>query len=250
MSTSVHDAPRAVRMRVHTVLRGALACALACLGFLGVACAQWGGAEIPTTWQFATHEHFLRSPEIRQSLIRGDLEGARRAAQDVAEHADPTELPASAVGLLDETRARALELSQASSIAEAASASARMAASCGACHAEGDVGPRYLLGAPPATIVAADRHGEALSWSVTRLWQGLVAPSDSAWGLGIQGLESTPIAEEQLETLGIEASWAEPQLSAFQDLVREAHAPRMTQDRVAFFARVLTTCANCHEAFP
>jgi cytochrome c553 len=221
-------------------------CLLAGVPLIAMACAQVGGINIPATWEFQSHQHFLRSSEIRQSLIHGDLAGARRAAVTVAEHSAPTELPSRAGGLLDETRSHARDLAAAASITEASIAAGAMAASCGACHTEGRVGPRYVLGPTPARPEAGE-HGQTFSWALARLWQGLVAPSDSAWGLGLEGLRSATLTDQELETLGIDVSWVEEPLTAFRALVAASEEAGGAADRPAFFARAVTACANCHE---
>jgi cytochrome c553 len=100
--------------------------------------------------------------------------------------------------------------------------------------------PRPKLAEPTDQRSRMHRH----EWAVDRLWEGLIAPSDSSWAEGADVLESAPFMPqlavreggEAIETLG-------QRLHAFG---RRAAAESSAEGRAKLYGELLTTCASCH----
>ncbi len=214
------------------------------LGSLG--CAYYGGVQERPTWTFTTHRHFGLSVEVRASVLMGDLDAARVAARRVESHPTPSESPPELLPYLNATRRAAGRVAAATTISDAATAAAEMARSCGACHTAGSVGPRFVLGPPPEQPTDLG-HPRKQLWAVVRLWQGLVAPSDSAWSLGARTLAELPLDASTLARLGGPPADAPALAARMRSLVEQAGSRRDPYSRAEVVAGFLTTCGECHQ---
>ena len=78
-------------------------------------------------------EHFTRGAEIRDAVIRADLEAVRAPARWLAEHPQE-DLPLSAQPNIAEMQRLAAEVAAASDLVQASRGMAQLAAACGSCH--------------------------------------------------------------------------------------------------------------------
>jgi cytochrome c553 len=86
-----------------------------------------------------------------------------------------------------------------------------------------------------------DRH----AWAADRMWEGLIAPSDAAWHEGVSELATVPSkAPKEQPALAPEFVRELREVRALGAEARRAHD---ASGRAALYARVLTTCAGCHE---
>jgi hypothetical protein len=75
------------------------------------------------------------------------------------------------------------------------------------------------------------------------MWEGLTAPSDSAWQAGAEALANLPLEAPK--------SVHEPQVAAalreVRDLGQRALDATSLKDRADAYGLFLSTCANCHQ---
>lgn len=184
-------------------------------------------------------DHALRGIAIRDAVVRGDVGLARDGARALAELPIATEPDADRRHLLDAMNAALRETSDARDTTEAAARVARVASTCGRCHAA-SVGPRPSdAPPPPSTSTPAERMARH-QWAAARLWEGLAAPSDEAWDRGAYMLLDAP--------LGTLPDGGTPELLArVHDLGQEALRARTTTERVRVYGALLARCGTCHE---
>lgn len=189
--------------------------------------------------------HYQRVGAIQQAIIAGDLHIAHNNALWVARNR-PADLPAAAASHADRMEAAAQAVANAPSLDEAATATARMGAVCGACHSALSRGPQYAH--PNEAPLASDTVHTQMTlhlWSLTRMWDGLTGPSDESWTHGALGLNTTPHYQEHIVEGGAPAERMAQQLHALGQ--RAAMAP--AADRPDVYGRFLGTCAGCHAHF-
>lgn len=183
--------------------------------------------------------HAWKGVLVRDAVIRGDLEAARRAASELADHATRSE-PAKG-----ELVAPAQRVAAAQDVHEAAASFAALAERCGACHARIG-GPRSRPALPPPPSLAVVPRMRRHQWAAARLWEGLVAPSDEAWTSGAQVLSDAPLDLEPLPD-----RTAVPEITALSNAVHDLglDATRATEvaQRVRVYGALLDTCSTCHQ---
>ena len=189
-------------------------------------------------------EHFARTLRMREAVIHGDLERARRESRALAARDMPANFPERWKPFIDELRAAALIGADVETLARAGDAVARIATTCGDCHrALG--GPTFTVGEPPPLAPTVKASMARHAWSADRLWMGLVQPSDDAWSKGSVALTDAPLLAP------------EPR-PAQQDLARRVHALgeraqtltglAKAPQRTALVGELLATGAGCHSA--
>jgi len=164
--------------------------------------------------------HYGRFGEIQSSLIMGDLEAARGAAQSLAQRPFP---PTTTVWV-DALKAAANEIATASDLDAATQASGTLVQSCGSCHAELGAKPnvRFVAGAPSGDS-RADHMSRGL-WAVDQLMDGMVSGDNEYWMNGARVLAD----DENLSALGNQVMAA------------------MGDQRAVVYGWVLKGCADCH----
>jgi cytochrome c553 len=202
-------------------------------------CTQASAGNDPADRGLAKHRMRQQLRDLRtieRLLVSGDLEKAKLIAfmleppLDVAETNEGRDLQL-AVGAL--RNARTLD--------EAIYAETRIAAACAHCHVKVQKLPAFRppTGAPPdrPTIDAQmARH----VWACDRMWEGMVAASDSHWRAGAYVLATSPLTS---------TSDVAPALARrLQVLGRAAldKPPSTLEGRSIAFAQMLATCTACH----
>lgn len=189
------------------------------------------------------HAHFHDALLIRQAVVAGRPEQAVGPARVLSVIENDETLPASWHGFVSQMQAAARRVGNATSVEQAAAATADLALTCGQCHQKLG-GPGVANEVPPATGTTMEAWMKRHLWASERLWEGLVVPSDEAWSAGAQAFaRSFP---EQL--------WVDEGSQgrrAAEDLARlVAKAPQLTDSerRAALYAELLVTCGTCHRA--
>jgi cytochrome c553 len=187
--------------------------------------------------------HYTQVGQVQQAVVKGDLEAARAPAQWLAEHPEHPDLPQGVKSPMEDMRAQARSVVRAVDLADAARATAEMAAACGRCHRLAGAGP------DPETWTMAPPGADALRqmarhlWAVDRMWEGLVAPSDRLWRQGATALIDDPLFQG--------GGQASPDVAR---LAREVHdlgvtaSGRDPDGRAGVYGRLLATCVTCHRA--
>jgi hypothetical protein len=211
------------------------------LPFALAACALLGRSQ-PTLREHMD-AHLARAEAARSAVIQGDLEGARTAAEWLAEHPQHPELPKGERSPMEDLRAFSRCIVRTDQLEDAARATAEVAASCGRCHVATEAGPRFGTAPMPQTGSSVPGHMRRHDWAAERMWEALVSSSDELWDQGATALTADPLV------LGGSTD-ANPQANA---LAREVHdlgtsAIGLEPDhRAAVYGRLLVTCVRCHE---
>jgi cytochrome c553 len=192
--------------------------------------------------------HYQRVGVAQSDVILGDLDGVRGAARWLAAHADTAGLPARALPWADSLRAVARDAARAASLRDAALAVSRMGATCGSCHLASGAGPRIaVVSRPESSAVAVTDRMLQHFWGADRLWDGLVAPSDTSWREGARALADPASYEPLLGAAGERAGDARVRAAALRALGARAIGAATQDARAQVYGEVLATCVECHQ---
>ncbi len=186
--------------------------------------------------------HYTQVGMVQDAVVRGDLEAAREPARWLAEHPQHPDLPQGVKSPMEDMRMHARSVMRSVDVADAARATAEMAAACGRCHQATGAGPDPVLWTMAPAGQSAPRQMERHLWAVQRMWEGLVAPSDRQWQQGATALVDDPLFQEANVGGGPEVA----------KLAREVHDLGVTalqrgpDARAGVYGRLLSTCVTCH----
>jgi len=198
----------------------------------------------PTRGQMISH--FELALHARSFAILGRVGDFRRVAEALADLEPAHDLPAEVILQLGPMRWEAREGARASTIEEAATATARVAQTCGDCHTANDVplADRFTVGGPPPAG-SGERHMIGLAWTSRLLWDGLIAPSNRTWYAGAEALMELGALPR-----GLDGHLSPGRLEAASRLLgglgEEALRTDDPDERVRIAARIWSTCAGCH----
>jgi len=190
--------------------------------------------------------HYRAVVRVYDAVIAGDLEAARTAAIDIWGMPTPSGMPAGGVQIADWVQRQGRRVAQATSLDEAARASAAMLTLCGDCHAT--VGVRIATAEPPRPDVGGIvGHMLGHQRAVEALVEGLVAPSSMRWRAGADLLGELPLDSDELpDDPGLTAAVRRAEAEVHAVSVDAIAAPDNTT-RTAVFGRLIGTCAGCHQ---
>jgi cytochrome c553 len=194
-------------------------------------------------------EHFVIASYARDAVITDHLGALRRALGALADYKYEHVAPGSWQPWIAKLQAAARPGAGAETLEEAARATASTAAVCGECHMASANGPHFTAdyaadGDGGLSNTLSDRM-ERHVWAANRMWEGLIAPSDVAWRAGSNELASLPLkAPKEKPPLAPGFVRELRQLRELGDRARGATEPA---ERVQIYARLLTSCAQCHE---
>ncbi|MCC7007431.1 MAG: hypothetical protein IT184_01300 [Acidobacteria bacterium] len=210
----------------------------------GVVHAQ-GAASLPERRAEMAH-HFLQITKVHEAVIRGDLAAVRPPARELAEIELPAGLPPTSQPFLFPIRVAGRRAAEATNLAQAARATATLFAECGECHRTAGVRPAIARRATPDVGGLVGHMLEHLQ-AVHLLEQGLFVPSSTDWQLGAERLETAPLAAADLppdHRLTKEIRAAETRV---HKAAARAAAADTAPERVAAYAVILGSCAECHQ---
>lgn len=210
------------------------------------ACASTPEREGVTANQAHMYAHFDRTREVHDALVRGNLEGARRGAQWLATHQDADKLPDGSEQFATLMRAKAMQVSYASELPEAAMAAAQMASACGGCHEKHSVAPRFLVGAPPPAGSGAKAEMALHVWASEQMWHGLVGLDDYAWTSGASALTKGWLSPGDVVTDQDAHERVRELVQQVYRLGTRAGTVEDPQGRAEVYGEFLTTCIDCH----
>lgn len=191
-------------------------------------------------------EHFSTAKAMQEAVIRGDLDDARKAAKWMADHQTDAGIPASRASLVTAIKGLAQVAAEAPQLNVASSAVARMAATCGTCHASMQAKlPLDEMRKPdPGSDPAA--HMRNHQGAVDYMYHGLTAPSDEAWEKGADALSTATL---MTKLAGADANSTQ-RMAALEARVHEladrARRVSGTTGRAAIYAELLSGCGECH----
>ena len=188
--------------------------------------------------------HFKDALLIRQAVIAGTPEQAANPATVLALIDNLDDLPPGWRESVGHMQQIARRITDSTSSAQAAAATADLGVACGQCHSQ-QGGPAVSSEPPPAEGTSVEQRMRRHAWATDRLWEGLVVPSSEAWNAGSKALVEAPFPPEVLQRGGLHARSA---ASDFKKLVAQAPSKKTAEERAALYAELLMTCGTCHRA--
>lgn len=183
-------------------------------------------------------EHLQSARDMQQAIAQGRLPQAHELAEWFANH--PLDEP---------MRRAALRIANAPDIATAGAELGTFGKACASCHVATNAKPTFTYGPPPRERETEDSIAaqmERHQWAATRLWEGLIGPSEHEWLEGATVLAVDKIDVTKL-TSGTSNSNAAALGERLQQQARDAQTLRGTTGRAEFYGRMMSTCAACHQ---
>ncbi len=188
--------------------------------------------------------HFQDALLIRKAVIEGTPERASEPAQVFVDLGDLGSLPHGWQGFVERMQDAARRITNSTSSAQTAAATADLGVSCGMCHEEHG-GPKPSNEPQPVTGTSLTSRMQRHVWATERLWEGLYVPSGDAWNAGAKALGTEPFPKELLKSGGVHLRSA---ASDFGKLAAKALTRKTVDERAALYAEMLVTCGACHQA--
>ena len=193
------------------------------------------------------HEHMSAVNKIKAAIIRGDLPATREPARWLAEHPTPASIPQAWVAHVEGLRFAARDAIAATDFEAAATAASLMAESCGSCHIANNVTDRFQSAAVPSDELDSMAHMQRHQWAADRMWEGIVGPSDIAWGEGTDLLLETPLTAGEMDTQDDSIRTVRRMARRVHELAAHGMVEQDLAARADIYAEFLATCAACHK---
>jgi len=214
----------------------------------GAATAPAKGGTKPSEVPLHAHmqEHFVRVDQLQKAVVAGDLAAAKKHARWVLEHEPHADLPDGWEPFVAAMRAESKKVVDADGLDPIARATARVAGTCGSCHAAAKA--EVSLGIEPepemggGIALAMQKH----QWAADRMWDAVVSRSDRLWVRGAEALAESEITPADLEGEPSQGSELSAVLAQFEALKPEAEAAKTPEERVDVLGAYLSTCLGCH----
>ena len=195
------------------------------------------------------HEHLERISEIKKQIIRGNLDGVNDPATWLAEHESVSGLPKNFEPYVELMRNYAHQVLAAPDLSAAAVAVSRMARTCGNCHLVNEIEIEFSDEQTPADWSDTITHMQRHQWAADRLWEGLIAPSDTAWSRGTDMLVDVPLGPTDV----LDGTTSVANATAIDEIARRVHLlggqgtnTRTPDSRSVLYGEILGLCADCH----
>ncbi len=199
--------------------------------------------EVVAEWM---RSHFLAGREIRDALVRGELDDARARLAVMGTEAGPPGAPASWEPRLEVLRASAREAATARGLPDVARAFGDVGSACAGCHTALEVQPEFDSEAIPPAAEDAPAAMRRHQWAAERMWQGLVGPAADRYREGALVLAEAPLHPAEL-VVGQAPPIEVAQLAErVRDVAGQASRAASDEERAALYGRLLATCAACH----
>ena len=199
-----------------------------------------------TPTQAHMYAHFDRAGEVHDALVRGDLDRAKVAAAWIANHHEPRGLDQMPPEHLAAMERYATEVSQSYHLEEAATAAAHLGRTCGDCHKEEGIDPRFLVGTAPPGGEGPRAEMARHVWAAERMWEGLVGPGDYAWRSGAHALTEGWLNIQELTTDPQDRERVHELIRQVYSLGGRAEATSDSHERADLYGEFLNTCTECH----
>jgi hypothetical protein len=132
-------------------------------------------------------------------------------------------------------------------IKTAAQVIAKIGVVCADCHTSAGRPPRFARVPMPETGSEAKSRMRVHPWAADRMWEGLTGPSSELWNLGSNALAGAPLHSDAILQCTSAASQIVAQAQAVHDLGDEGRTATSAAARADVFARLVETCASCHQ---
>ena len=197
----------------------------------------------PASFRAPVKLHAMHGARIRDAVARGDLAGVHEASRALRELILSTEQPAPQT-MLGEVVTITRSLESVEDVPTAAAKFAMLAERCGACHTAFG-GPRSVPAEAPPDTAGIEARMRRHQWGASRLWEGLVAPSEEAWRSGAIVLSDAALASE-LPAGTSHITELEKLSGSVHDIGAKAGSATSPHARSELYGQLLATCASCH----
>jgi len=191
----------------------------------------------------AMHKNLGGTTAMHDAVVRGDLAGARQAANAVATSPRIDQIPEPWLEYQVAMRLEAAKYREVESLPEAATGVVALLDRCAACHSFLALGPSFYASRPPVDKGDLASHMAVHAWAVDLMYKGLVAPDPKLYARG-----AVTLGEE--ETHVAKSASTDPEIVALAEAVHAIGAAAAGADtpeeRAEGYAKVLGTCAQCH----
>lgn len=202
------------------------------------------GADAPTL-RAHMDDHFAAAARIERAVVRSDLDQARVEATYLAEHTEHAAV-ADWAPYVEAMRAGALHVKEAPDLTMAAGAAAVLGMHCSRCHTDHSAIVAFPWEAPPPADGTSATRMRRHQWAAARMWEGLIAPSQTLWTEGASMLAGADLDSLVGDRL-IRDHDARDLLARVRALAARAPAADSSEARTVLYGELLTTCAACHQ---
>lgn len=211
-----------------------------------LACFGGSRTEGVTPLQAHMYAHYDQAGHVHHSLMNGDLHEAQESAEWIATHPELHSLPPGTTDHDEQVRAFARQVRESRDLQQAAVAAARMGSSCGECHWQEHVDPRFLMGTAPPGGEGPKAEMARHVWAADRMWIGLLGPSDAAWMEGATEFQGGWLNTQELLVDPSDRGKIRDLVQHVYALGARAKEAESAEDRAQVYGEFLTTCTNCH----
>lgn len=193
------------------------------------------------------HGHLDQISAVKSAVIAGDLEAAREPATWLAEHEQPPGMPDAWAPYVKEMRMQAKVAASAKDLESVAAAVSEMARSCGDCHQASGFAVAFGFDQrPPEDVQNLMTQMQRHLWAADRMWDGLIGPSDKAWGWGTEMLAEVTLTSAQIPAKPGDESRVASLVQEIRDVGNQGSTTPAGESRSAVYGKFLSLCANCH----
>lgn len=191
------------------------------------------------------HQHLSGLNGVEYAVVRGDLEDIKESSAALAAGLSMDGLPPDAQKHLADANAAIIASGKATTMEEAAKATAQATAACGTCHTA--LGKTVKLTAPeqPASTPALRSRMREHYYAVELLSLGLEGPSNELWKIGTEAMKNARVVKIELKDASLTKDLNEAEAS-FKAMAAKAEAAKTPAERAAAYGEILATCGNCH----
>ena len=203
--------------------------------------------------QARMHVRFAAAQRIEEAISHSDLDSAHREAAALGALEEPDALPQWRP-YLDRIVVWSHQVALAPDVVVAAKATAQLGHQCAHCHEA--ITAKIAFPPVPRPPVDIKLKPQMLGhqWAASRMWEGLIGPSEERWIEGAQALTEVPltiVADEPMTVALHDSTLADgdkigDDIARVRLYAKRALAPHDADARTELFGDLLATCAHCH----
>lgn len=198
----------------------------------------------------AMDRHHSEAIQVRDAIIEGDLNAARRHARRLAGGLPTPDLP-DELRTMEADFAETVEtLASAHDLRTAALALGTMGQNCGSCHSTVGADP-YPEIAPIPTTGGTDLQLEMRrhDWAARAMWTSLVRASTTEFNSAAAVLQEAPLTPSGTQADSRLPAAATELEVRVHDLAQRAIRDTDPAKRARHYGEIIETCNTCHAAF-
>jgi cytochrome c553 len=191
------------------------------------------------------HDHLTTLDTVQYSVVRGDLDDAKAAAQTLTDQLSMDGLPPDGQKHLSDLKAAAIAGTKSATVEDAGAQAGKMTASCGSCHAAlgkpvKEAAPEKPTGQPSLKTRMIEHD-----YAVRLLAMGLRGPSDELWKMGVDSMKSAKLWTVTLKDADLSKQVNDAEV-AFRGLADKAGAAKDPAARASVYGAIVASCGHCH----